>query len=77
MGCRSIGSPLTPQAMDAAKTDAFAHALDAHLRVIVVDEPIGGTPVEEVVALMTQPLTWADGLPLDADGNECGFYMKD
>ena len=63
--------------MGIAKTEAFAHALDAHLRVIVVEEPTGGTPVEEVVALMTQPPPWADGLPLDADGNECGFYMKD
>lgn len=58
--------------------DAAGHRIVMHIHdEIVVDEPTGGTPVEEVVALMTQPPTWADGLPLDADGYECGFYMKD
>lgn len=60
------------------QVDAAGHRIVMHIHdEIVVDEPAGGSSVEEVVALMTQPPTWADGLPLDADGYECGFYMKD
>lgn len=58
--------------------DAAGHQIVMHIHdEIVVDEPTGGASVEEVVALMTRLPTWADGLPLDADAYECGFYMKD
>lgn len=44
---------------------------------IVVDKPTGGASVKEIVALMTMFPTWADDLPLDADGYKCAFCMKD
>lgn len=60
------------------EVDAAGHRVVMHIHdEIVVDERTDGASVDEVVALMTQPPTWADGLPLDADGYECGFYMKD
>ena len=43
----------------------------------VIDEPAGGASVDEIVALMTKGPAWTDGLPLNADGYECAFYMKD
>lgn len=58
--------------------DAAGHRIVMHIHdEIVVDEPESGVSVEEVVALMTRLPTWADDLPLDADGYECDFYMKD
>lgn len=51
------------------QVDAAGHRMVMHIRdEIVVDEPVIGSSVKEVVALMTQLPAWADGLPLDADG---------
>lgn len=58
--------------------DAAGHRIVMHIHdEIVVDEPTNGASVEDIVACMTMLPTWADGLPLDADGYECSFYMKD
>lgn len=44
---------------------------------VIVDVPEGVSSAEEISAVMCEPLSWAPGLPLNADGYECGFYMKD
>ncbi len=43
----------------------------------VLEVPTGIGSVEEACAIMSQVPGWADGLPLRADGYECGFYKKD
>ena len=35
------------------------------------------TKVKDICDVMGQPISWAPGLPLRADGYECEFYMKD
>lgn len=58
--------------------DAAGHRIVMHIHdEIVVDEPTDGASVEDIVALMTRLPTWVNGLPLDADGYECDYYMKD
>lgn len=44
---------------------------------IICTEPIGGRTVEEMCAVFAEPLDWAPGLPLRADGYSCPFYIKD
>lgn len=44
---------------------------------VVLDVPIGQGSVEEVNAILSQPLPWAPDLPLRADGFECMYYQKD
>ena len=44
---------------------------------VILDVPEGVSSAEEVSAIMCEPVAWADGLPLNADGDECNFYMKD
>ncbi|MDT3768187.1 DNA polymerase [Gleimia hominis] len=45
---------------------------------IVIDEPIHSDfTVSDTCALMSTLPTWAEGLPLDADGYECSYYRKD
>lgn len=44
---------------------------------IIIDNPQTAGSVEEVCQLMSQPPTWALGLPLDANGFEFSFYRKD
>ncbi|MDU1353024.1 MAG: DNA polymerase [Actinomyces sp.] len=45
---------------------------------IVIDEPTeSGLTVADACELMSTLPAWAEGLPLDADGYECDYYMKD
>ena len=44
---------------------------------VIVDVPKGVSSAEELAAIMCEPIEWAKGLPLNADGYECNFYMKD
>lgn len=60
-------------AIDAAGFDIRMHVHDE----VVVTEPIDGKTLEELNAIMNEPLPWAEGLPLRGDGYYCDFYMKD
>ena len=44
---------------------------------VVLEELKGHSSANEVAALMGQPISWAPGLPLNADAYECNYYMKD
>lgn len=44
---------------------------------VILDVPDGFGSIEAVNEIMSQPISWAKGLPLKADGYECDFYMKD
>lgn len=84
----SYGPKFVENIVQAASRDLLAHALRAvaaagHRIVmhvhdeIVVEEPLGGASVDDVVQLMTLKPDWAEGLPLDADGYSCRYYKKD
>ena len=60
-------------ALDAAGYDIRAHVHDE----VIVTEPLNGRSVDEMSAIMGQPIPWAPGLPLRADGYTCPFYQKD
>ncbi len=44
---------------------------------VILDVPVGTGSLEEVREIMSRPVPWAPGLPLDAAGFEADFYMKD
>jgi DNA polymerase len=44
---------------------------------LVLEVPIGSGTVEEINGIMGQPVAWAPGLPLKADGYSCSYYRKD
>lgn len=44
---------------------------------IILEVPEGFGSVENVCEIMGQPIPWAPGLPLRADGFECSFYKKE
>lgn len=60
-------------ALDDAGYDIRAHVHDE----VIVTEPIGRRSVEEMSELMGQPIPWAPGLPLRADGYSTPYYIKD
>lgn len=60
-------------ALDAAGFDIRMHVHDE----VVVTEPLAGKTLEDMNAIMNEPLPWAEGLPLRGDGYYCDFYQKD
>lgn len=84
----TFGGKLVENIVQAIARDCLAEAL---LRVdaagyrtvfhvhdeIVCDMPIGKGSVDELSEIMGQPIGWAPGLPLAADGFECDYYQKD
>lgn len=59
--------------LDNAGFKAVSHVHDE----VILDVPKGTGSVEEVGEIMGQPIDWAPGLLLRADGYECDYYMKD
>lgn len=85
---KTYGGKLTENAVQAISRDCLGEAirrLDAagykiifHVHDEVVCEmPVGVGSVKEVEAIMSQPIPWAPGLPLAADGFEAEYYRKD
>lgn len=59
--------------LDKAGFSIVAHCHDE----VICEVPHGSSSVEEVCSIMSENPKWSEGLPLDADGYECDFYMKD
>ncbi|XCB30432.1 DNA polymerase [Arcanobacterium hippocoleae] len=84
----TYGGKLTENIVQAVARDLLVHAMqtvaNAGHRIvmhvhdeIVIDEPVAsGFTVTDACKLMSTLPSWAAGLPLSADGYECGFYMK-
>lgn len=84
----TYGGKLTENCVQAIARDCLAVAMlrlnDVGCQIamhvhdeIVVEEPYGGKSVEEVCDIMAEPIEWAKGLLLPADGYETEYYMKD
>lgn len=82
------GGKLTENIVQAFSRDCLAESIirleqrgfEVNFHVhdeVILDVPEGVSSAEEVSAIMCEPVAWADGLPLNADGYECNFYMKD
>lgn len=63
-------------AMAALEAAGYPIVFTVHDEVIL-DTPVGFGSLEEVREIMSRPVPWAPGLPLDAAGFETDFYMKD
>jgi DNA polymerase len=59
--------------LDAAGYKTVMHVHDES----VIEEPNGFGSLEEACTIMGQPIAWAPGLPLRADGFETEFYRKE
>jgi DNA polymerase bacteriophage-type len=44
---------------------------------VIIDCPKDQADLDAVVKIMSQPIDWAPGLPLEADGWVGDFYRKD
>lgn len=84
----TFGGKLVENIVQAIARDCLAESIirleDAGYEInftvhdeVILDVPKGWGSLEEVNKIMSEPIRWADGLLLKADGYECDFYMKD
>lgn len=60
------------------KLDAAGYKIIMHVHdEVILEMPEGKGSLEEVIGLMSQPLYWAQGLKLTAEGYETPYYKKD
>lgn len=84
----TYGGKLTENCVQAIARDCLSQAIE-HLEAagmqivfhihdeVVIDCPPGSATLEDVVRIMAQPISWAPGLPLGADGWIGAFFKKD
>lgn len=60
-------------ALDMAGYEIVMHVHDE----VIIEIDKDRNDLEAVCEIMGRELSWAKGLPLEADGYECNFYMKD
>jgi len=84
----TYGGKLTENIVQAIARDCLADAMlrldDSGYKIVmhihdevVLEVPKGVGSTQEVDEIMSQPISWAEGLPLNADSFETEFYKKD
>ncbi len=85
---KTYGPKLVENVVQAVSRDCLAAAIvrlhEAGYRIVfhvhdevIAEMPFGSGSVKEMCEIMSQPISWAPGLPLEADGFECEYYRKD
>lgn len=73
---QAIARDCLAQAIDNLESAGFPVVFHVHDEV-VIDIPADRADLDAVVKLMTMPISWAKGLPLNADGWVGDFFKKD
>ena len=84
----TFGGKLTENLVQATSRDCLKAAMlrlrlagfdiRAHVHdEVIITEPLGGRTAEDVCRIMSEPIPWAHGLVLNADGYECSSYRKE
>lgn len=85
---QTYGGKLTENVVQAIARDCLAECMlrlekkGYHIIMhvhdeIICEEPAGKGDLGEVIRILSEPIAWAPGLPLTADGFECSYYKKD
>lgn len=75
---QGIARDLLAEAMLRLDASGFDTVMHVHDEIVAeVPEVSAGKDLDEILSLMAEPVEWAKGLPLPADGYVTPFYMKD
>ena len=79
--CENLVQAVARDCLKEALLNLTYEGYDIRMHVhdeVIINEPDGsGRTVEDVIRVMTKPVEWLPNLPLDADGYECPYYIKD
>ncbi|WP_027702308.1 DNA polymerase [Metaclostridioides mangenotii] len=64
------------ESMFSVENEGYEIVMHVHDELIL-EVPKDKGSIEELNSIMCRPIEWAKGLPLNADGFECNYYMKD
>lgn len=65
-------------AVSMMRLDQAGFSIPVHVHdEVVLDVPKSDDAMSRIVEIMSEPLSWAPGLPLSADAFETKYYMKD
>lgn len=73
---QAIAHDLLVTGMHAVAQDGHQIVMHMHDEIVIDHPNTSQTTVEDICQLMATVPSWADGLPLDADGYEFVYYMK-
>ncbi len=73
---QAIARDLLAEAIVAVNAVGYAILMHVHDEIII-EERIGKGSLKDVCDIMAIAPSWAEGLPLRADGFECEYYKKD
>jgi len=73
---QAVARDCLAEAICRLENNGFPVVFHVHDEVIC-EVPEGVSSAEELSAIMSEPIAWADGLPLRADAYECEYYRKD
>ncbi len=73
---QAVARDLLAEKMKRLDAEGFSIVFHVHDEV-VIEAQEGTRTIEEVNEIMAEPVEWAEGLPLDADGYETKYYKKD
>lgn len=73
---QAVARDCLAEAICRLENNGFPVVFHVHDEVIC-EVPEGISSAKELGALMSEPIAWADGLPLRADAYECEYYRKD
>jgi len=84
----TYGGKLVENIVQATARDCLAHSLlkldKAGYKIVmhvhdevVIEAPKDCNDLDKICTIMGEPIPWAPGLPLRADGFECKYYQKD
>ena len=72
---QAVARDLLAEAMIRLDERGYKIVMHVHDEVIA-EMPMGEGTLDQMCNVMAINPTWADGLPLKADGFECAFYIK-
>lgn len=73
---QAVARDCLAEAICRLENNGFPVVFHVHDEVIC-EVPEGVSSAKELSAIMSEPIAWADGLPLRADAYECEYYRKD
>jgi DNA polymerase len=71
---QAIARDLLRDAMLNVDAAGYDIAMHVHDEIVLDEEP--GTDMREIMDIMRIVPAWAEGLPMDVDAFECGYYHK-
>jgi DNA polymerase len=74
---QAIARDCLAEVIERLEAAGYPIVFHIHDEVVIDTAPLPHRTLEDVIAIMSQPIPWAQGLPLAADGWTGSFFKKE